>query len=118
MEKLQLKKAEFIKEITSKRNYLFDNKFGKFDFMQAIENADKKFNEITTIQGFVWSETVKVSDTKIVFNRHGEKTLFLNEGRKKEYYKVIGNYKIDYLVMVQELINGIRTTRIYGIEKA
>ena len=111
MEKLQLKKVEFIKEITSKRNCLLTSQHGEYNFMQAIENADEKLDEtnIDYINSmfFEWRETEKVSNTKIVFNRNGE----------KEYYKVVGNYTIDYLVIVNEC-SGIKTTIIYGIEKA
>lgn len=121
MEKLQLKKVEFIKEITSKRNYLLTSRHGEYNFMQAIENADEKLDEtnIDYINSifFEWRETEKVSNTKIVFNRNGEKsTLLLDNNGNKEYYKVVGNYTIDYLVIVQEL-DGIKTTMIYGIEK-
>ena len=122
MAKLQLKKVEFIKEITSKRNCLLTSQHGEYNFMQAIENADEKLDEtnIDYINSmfFEWRETEKVSNTKIVFNRNGEKsTLFLDENGEKEYYKVVGNYTIDYLVIVNEC-SGIKTTIIYGIEKA
>ena len=120
MKKLQLKKVEFIKEITSKRNCLLTSQHGEYNFMQAIENADEKLDE--TIIGYInsmffeWRGTEKVSNTKIVFNRNGEKsTLFLDENG--EYYKVVGNYTIEYLVIVYEC-SGIKTTMIYGIEKA
>lgn len=122
MESLQIKKAEFLKEIASKRNCLLLSKFGEFDFLQAIENADEKLDstnvEYINSMFFSWRTVESVSNTKIVFNSCGEKSsLLLNGDGEYKFYKVIGNYEIDYLVIVHEY-SEIKSTIIYGIEKA
>ena len=123
MESLQIKKTEFLKEIASKKSCLLFSRFGDIDFLQAIENADEKLDstnvEYVNSMFFSWRTVESISNTKIVFNDfYFEKsTLLLDGDGEYKFYKVTGNYEIDYLVITQEC-NGIKSTVIYGIEKA
>lgn len=122
MESLQIKRTDFLKEIASKKSCLLFSRFGDIDFLQAIENADEKLDstnvEYVNSMFFSWREVESISNTKIVFNSCGEKSSLLLDGDGEyKFYKVTGNYEIDYLVIIQEC-SGIKSTIIYGIEKA